>query len=103
MGLPQVELAKADLAGRLGVATEDIEVALVEPRTWGDTSMGCPNPNMGYIQVPQDGLLVVLGHAGQKYNYHSGGNEAPFLCQQPQVGDKTTPVFGEDVLTRPAP
>jgi hypothetical protein len=103
LGLPQVSQAQADLASRLGAAPADITVVNVEPRTWSDASMGCPDPNMSYAQVPQDGLLVQLAHAGQIYNYHSGGTIPPFLCVQSLTGEKTTPLFGEDVLTRPAP
>ncbi len=103
LGLSQVAQAQADLASRLGVAAADITVVNVEPRTWSDASMGCPDPNMSYAQVPQDGLLVQLAHAGQVYNYHSGGTVPPFLCVQSMTGQKTTPVFGEDVLTLPAP
>lgn len=102
-GLPQVAQAKADLALRLGVLAADLEVIAVEPKTWGDTSMGCPQPNMSYLQVPQDGLLVQLRHGDQVYAYHSGGNLPPFLCEQPLTDEKTTPVFGEDVLTPRVP
>ncbi len=103
LGLPQVEQAIADLAQRLSIAPEDIQVMAAEMRTWSDASLGCPQPDMSYAQVPQDGLLVQLGYAGRVYNYHSGGNQAPFLCDPPLTDAKTTPVFGEDILTSQAP
>lgn len=102
--LPQVEVAMADLAQRLGVAADAIDVVEVEAVTWPDGSLGCPQPDMAYTQVPQDGLRIRLRAGGETYAYHSGGGREPFLCEQ-QVGasptQKSTPVFGEDILTRP--
>lgn len=102
-GLPQVTQAQNDLAQRLGLPAEQIEVVEVQEMTWPDTSMGCPQPGMEYLQVPQDGLLVRMRVAEAVYDYHSGGNREPFLCEQPAVEEKVTPVFGEDILTRPSP
>jgi hypothetical protein len=101
--LPQVTQARNDLAQRLAVPVEQIEVVEVREVTWPDTGMGCPQPGMEYLQVPQDGLLVQLSTAGVAYEYHSGGSAAPFLCETPTpVEGKITPVFGEDILTRPS-
>lgn len=97
--LPQVELAKADLAERLNVAPEAIEVVLVEARTWPDAGMGCPQPGMVYTQVPQDGLLIRLRVEGQDYDYHSGGTREPFLCEE---GGKGTQEFGEEIIPPPS-
>lgn len=102
VNLPQVEQAKEDLATRLAITTAQIEVIDVQPKTWSDSSMGCPQPGMAYLQVPQDGLLVRLRVDNQTYNYHSGGTQEPFLCEQPNQIQKSTPVFGEDILTRPS-
>jgi hypothetical protein len=80
--LPEVELARADLAQRLNVPPADIQVVVVQEVTWTDTSMGCPQAELGYLQVETDGLLIQLEYAGQGYNYHSGGSQPPFLCEQ---------------------
>jgi len=74
-------LAKEDLAERLNVSVDDIglvEFALV---TWGDPSLGCPQPGMKYKQVPVDGYLIRLAYEGQVYNYHGSGSRGPFLCE----------------------
>jgi hypothetical protein len=81
---PLVQIARQDLAGRLGIAIDEIEVLEAQGVVWGDTSMGCPHPDISYLQVPQDGALIRLSAAGQVYNYHSGGNRLPFLCDQPE-------------------
>ena len=77
-----VEKAKEDLAQRLSIAIT--QISLVEARgvVWPDASMGCPQPGMAYIQVPQDGALIVLQVEGKTYEYHSGGNRGLFLCEK---------------------
>ena len=104
-GLPQVRMAVTDLAGRLDVEAGEIEVVGVELVTWPDGSLGCPQPGMAYTQVPQDGLLIRLQVDDETYAYHSGETRDPFLCEEmegfEEGGQKSTPVFGEGVLTRP--
>ncbi len=75
--------ARADLAGRLAVAVEEIEVVRAEPVVWSDAGLGCPQPGMRYLQVPVEGALIELSAAGQVYRYHTGGRRGPFLCEHP--------------------
>jgi hypothetical protein len=49
---------------------------------------------MGYRQVQVDGLLIRLESGGRIFEYHSGGNKPPFLCEQPAGLGKATPVSG---------
>jgi hypothetical protein len=101
---PIVQIALQDLSERLDIPVEQIAVLEAEAVVWGDTSMGCPQPGMAYLQVPQDGARIRLSAGGQMYNYHSGGIRPPFLCQQAeQRDDKNTPTFGEDILPPPSP
>ena len=81
--LPQVSEAIVDLAGRLGVAPQQLEVVSVEAVVWPDGSLGCPQPGMLYPQVVQDGMRIRLAVAGVIYEYHSGERRAPFLCSNP--------------------
>ena len=88
-----VIMAKEDLAERLNVSVDDIgliEFALV---TWGDPSLGCPQPGMKYKQVPVDGYLIRLAYEGQVFNYHGSGSRGPFLCE----------TFGVDLDISPPP
>lgn len=99
--LPQIEYAVADLAQRLDIPADAVEVVEVELVTWPDGGLGCPQPGMAYTQVPQDGLLIRLQAGGETYEYHSGGGRDPFLCEQAAAPQKSTPIFDEeDVLTR---
>jgi hypothetical protein len=97
--LPQVGQAKADLAQRLSVGVDDIEVVTVEAVEWPDGSFGCPQPGMAYAQVIQEGLQILLRYGGRDYDYHSGGAQKPFLCEN-QVGIiKSTPAIGGATAT----
>ena len=73
--------AKQDLAKRLSVSTDQIDLIEVRSVTWPDGSLGCPQPGMMYTQMVVDGLLIRLRARGNIYEYHSGGSRAPFLCQ----------------------
>lgn len=68
-GVPQ---AIADLATRLDVDESAITVVEEREVTWSDSSLGCPEPGMNYLQRLTDGVLVVLEADGQRYEYHGG-------------------------------
>lgn len=76
-----VAQAKADLARRLSINADQIEVLRFEAVTWPDGSLGCPQPGMQYSQVLVEGYLVQLRAAGQDYEYHGAGTQPPILCQ----------------------
>lgn len=102
--LPHVGKAKADLVARLNIAEKDIEVAKVELVTWPNSAMGCPQPDMMYTQVMQEGLRIQLIVDNITYNYHSGGTRDPFLCQSvtPPVKATQPGLNIEDFITPPA-
>jgi hypothetical protein len=78
---PHIAAATADLASRLGVATDSIEVAAAGVVTWPNTALGCPKPGMAYADQVVDGSLIILRAGGREYRYHAGGKTNPFLCQ----------------------
>ena len=79
---PLVIQAMEDLAARLGIQTSAIELLEYKEVVWPDSSLGCPQPGMKYLQVPMDGALIRLRAEKQEYEYHSGGNRGVFLCEQ---------------------
>jgi hypothetical protein len=89
---PLVDQVVADLAKRLGVDPADIEVVEATSAEWRDGSLGCPQPGMVYTQVLQDGALIRLRAGTEEYNYHSGRNRPPFLCERAQEETKVTAV-----------
>ena len=76
-----VAQAKNDLANRLAIDPEQIELLKIASVTWPDGSLGCPQPGMEYTQVQVDGLLIRFRVMDSVYEYHSGGGRAPFLCK----------------------
>lgn len=78
-----VDIAVKDLAERIGVEQADIKVLQAEFVSWRDSSAGCPKPGYEYMQVITNGSRIVLSAGDRDYHYHSGGNRAPFLCENP--------------------
>ncbi|WP_344145820.1 hypothetical protein [Kribbella yunnanensis] len=80
-----VEQATADLAKRQGIQAAAVKVVSAEEVTWSDGSLGCPEPGMRYTQALVNGMRIILEADGKRYEYHSGGPRAPFLCENPQA------------------
>ncbi|HEY93675.1 MAG TPA: hypothetical protein G4O15_01895 [Dehalococcoidia bacterium] len=78
-----VDQAKEDLSIRLSISSQQIGVIEANTVVWPDASIGCPQPDMRYKQVPVDGVLIRLQAGGKVYEYHSGGTRSLFLCEQP--------------------
>ena len=76
-----VTQAKEDLAKRLAININQVNLVELQSVTWPDGSLGCPQPGMAYTQVTVDGLLIRLSAGANSYEYHSGGGRAPFLCE----------------------
>ena len=83
-----VDQAVADLAERLDIGAEQIELVEARAVVCPDGSLGCPQPGLAYIQVQQDGLLIRLRVGKRVHSYHSGGKRAPFLCENPITVDE---------------
>lgn len=86
-----IEQAIADLAARLDTTPSEIEIVTQEAVTWPDRGLGCPQPGIEYIQVPVDGLRIVLDHAGTTYEYHTGQSML-VLCETTVSKPVFTPV-----------
>ncbi len=98
-----VDLAKADLAQRLAVETSAITLVSYEEVVWSDSSLGCPQPGMAYLQVPKDGSLVVLEFESRTYDYHTGGGRDPFLCEQTIIQKEDSPQLDLGDFITPSP
>jgi hypothetical protein len=73
--------AREELAARLDVDPEDITVSVV-PRTWLDTSLGCPKEGQTYEVARIEGFLFLLEVDDETYSYHAD-QERVFLCELP--------------------
>lgn len=89
-----VTQAKEDLAQRLSIDVDQIQLLEFEAVVWPDGGLGCPEPGVVYTQVPQDGALIRLEAEDKVYEYHSGRGRAPFLCERFPGIDKSTPLPG---------
>ena len=88
--MPIVVAAVADLASRLGVAEDTVVVVDARAVTWGDSSLGCPQPGMQYLQRTVDGVLVILEAEGRRYEYHGGDPAVPLRESQGAVRRRLT-------------
>jgi hypothetical protein len=80
---PFVEIAINDLAVRLDVERDSIELLTAVLVTWPDSALGCREPDRVYAPVLTDGSVIELGVDGLVYRYHSGGDRTPFPCDLP--------------------
>ena len=78
-----VTWARKDLAGRLDVEPETIDLLEISDVQWPDGSLGCPEPGKAYPQVVLEGQLIRLRSGKRVYRYHRGQGGAPFLCESP--------------------
>lgn len=88
-----VAAAKADAAGRSGVAPEAIAVDLAQAVTWRDGSLGCPQPGVMYTMALVPGWRVVLRAGGSRLDYHLSRRGQIVLCpagrsQDPLAADR---------------
>ncbi len=66
------DAAKSFVADETGVAAADLTVAAMEAVDWPDSSLGCPEPGMMYMQVITPGYRITLEDAdGTTYEVHS--------------------------------
>ena len=78
-----VERASKDLAVKLAVDTDQIELVEASYVTWRDSSLGCSKPGMQYVQALVEGTRIKLRSAGKIDHYRGGKNKSPTLCKKP--------------------
>jgi hypothetical protein len=67
-----IELAREDLAERVGIPQDQITVTAVQPTEFNDASLGVPEEGSSYAQVIVPGYIIQLEADGQTYRYHGG-------------------------------
>ena len=71
-----------DLAQRLSIEADQIDLVEAEAVVWPDGSLGCPEPGVAYTQVQQEGMRIRLRAGKRIHSYHSGGGRPLFFCEQ---------------------
>lgn len=61
----------ADVAKRFRVEESAVVLASAEQVTWGDGSLGCPQPGMSYTQALVPGYRVTAKTAAGQFVYHT--------------------------------
>ena len=79
--------ARQDLAGRLNIEPDEVDLVEAREVVWRNGSLGCPQPGRLYTQALVPGLCIRLGAEEKIYHYHGGGNSPPFLCPNPKECD----------------
>jgi hypothetical protein len=67
-------------AAEAGVDPTQVTVVSAESTTWGDGSLGCPEPGKMYTQALVDGYHVVVEVDGQELDYRVGNGQVR-LCE----------------------
>jgi hypothetical protein len=77
-----VEAATEDLSEQLNVKRELIVLEEALAVEWRDSSVGCPEPGMGYLTVLTPGYWIVLKVEEEMYYYHADTRGRLILCPQ---------------------
>lgn len=86
-----IEKAKNDLAQRLSVATDQINLIEATSVVWPDSSLGCPQEGMAYAQVLTPGYLILVEYAGNIFEYHTSSRTHIVTCENPSPPVPGTP------------
>ena len=89
-----IKKARKDLAQRLSISATQINVLEVKNVVWPDSSLGCPQPGVTYMQVLTQGYLILLGHNEIKFEYHANNKNSLIYCENP-----SSPILNTSVDT----
>lgn len=76
-----IEKAKEDLAQRLSISANQINLVDAPEVEWSDSSLDCPQPGIDYLQVITPGYRILLEAGGQEYEYHSNRDAYAVYCE----------------------
>lgn len=75
-----IDIAKQDLARRLEIAPDEIEVQHIEKAEWPDTSLGCAEPGLSRYPVAIPGYRIILTTKGREFVYHTNRESGVVYC-----------------------
>ena len=88
---PILEEIRIDASKRAGVPLAEVTLLTLEPVTWADGSLGCPEPGMMYTQALVRGYRIREDAAGTPMTYHTGATSTFVLCP-PERAQEPSPV-----------
>jgi hypothetical protein len=77
-----VDLARVNLAQKLGIQPEAVTVQSVEETQFPDASLGVPEPDQVYAQVLTPGHTIRLSAEGQAYEYRASEERLVFVPRE---------------------
>jgi hypothetical protein len=96
------ELALGIAAKHLSVPASELEIVQIEPVEWRDSSLGCPQPGMEYLQVITPGYFaLVRQRSGTTHRVHmtaSGGFVCEARPEKAAKGPSPLPTFSQSQL-----
>ncbi|HSG43454.1 MAG TPA: hypothetical protein VLA72_09900 [Anaerolineales bacterium] len=78
-----IEQAKENLAHQLSISITDINLIEAQEVVWSDSSLGCPNPSVMYLQVLTPGYLIRLQALGKQFEFHADQRGTLINCPNP--------------------
>jgi hypothetical protein len=88
---PLVQRALADLAERLTIPEEDIQITRLETAIWTSIDLGCGAEDLpGFANLEIDGFRFVLRVGDAQYEYHADTRSSVRLCENDeQIAGRT--------------
>jgi hypothetical protein len=77
-----VALSKKDLASRLGIEADKINLVKSTEMIWLNAALGCPRPGVFYPQGRVPGFQIWLEVEGSEYVYNTDFNGTVILCPE---------------------
>jgi len=78
-----IQKTREDLAQRLSILITQISLVEATEVEWSDTSLGCPQPDMAYLEVITPGYRILLQADTTVYEYHSNKDAYFVYCENP--------------------
>lgn len=80
-----IEKAKEDLAQRLSISTTQINLVESMEVEWSDSSLGCPQQGVYYLQVITPGYLIRLQALDKVFEFHTNKGDQIIYCVNPSA------------------
>jgi len=78
---PLIEIAVNDLADRISIEPDQIELINITEATWQNTSLDCPQQGGIYEQVINQEYSIILKGNDEFYEYHTDFNHLVIYCR----------------------
>lgn len=82
---PIAEKAAGIAASTFHVPVEEVTTTSVQPVTWSDSSLGCPEEGKMYSQKLTEGYLATVVVSGATHEVHMNANGQGLVCPPDQA------------------